>query len=149
MIDKINDIERAIDAGAYLSAMALALTIPDIFGKICFPKLSTGERYQRWFDENIAENYAPPDETVRFNGRLCFKLRCAYLHSGSVNDKELVNFHLTLYADRFSFEDSEESPIAMDISIKRLCLIICQMARWFYNTNKDKLDFRDSHITLI
>ena len=52
----IDDVERAANAGAYRSALALALTIPDIGGHLAYPELtSTGERYRRWFDEYVKE----------------------------------------------------------------------------------------------
>ena len=55
MLDKIFDIKRALESGAYLSALALTLTLPDICGKAAFPDLKIGERYRKWYDENIAK----------------------------------------------------------------------------------------------
>lgn len=50
--DTVEDIRKALAGNAYLSALALALTIPDILSKAEYPELGrTGDRYMRWIDE--------------------------------------------------------------------------------------------------
>ena len=47
MIDRIiNDINKALDAEAYMAALALVLTLPDICGKVAYGEtLRNKERY--------------------------------------------------------------------------------------------------------
>lgn len=47
----ILDVQKALKGGAYLSSLALALTIPDVCGKAKYPDLKTGCRYRKWLGE--------------------------------------------------------------------------------------------------
>lgn len=97
---RLDDIERAFDADAYLSAISLALTIPDICGDRLYPecKKATRRRYVDWFNQYVAPNY--PEEptgedegTARkyyFDGDDCYQLRCVYLHQG-INATDPIN----------------------------------------------------------
>ena len=94
LMGRIEDLEKAFAAGAYLSAISLALTIPDVCGDRLYPdrKKLTRRRYVDWFNEYIAFNYL--DETslavngkmtacrFYFSGEDCYQLRCVYLHQG-------------------------------------------------------------------
>ena len=56
MIDLIcNDIQKAIDAGAYISALSLALVLPDWCGKAEYPNEKTGCRYKKWYSESVGK----------------------------------------------------------------------------------------------
>lgn len=90
---RLDDIEKAFSAGAYLSAISLALTIPDICGDRLYPELKkkTRQRYVSWFNKYVAFNY--PEEPAAdgprgerryyFDGEDCYQLRCVYLHQGN------------------------------------------------------------------
>lgn len=102
MKDKVEDIKRAIEGGAHLSALALALTLPDICSKIAYAK-SEKHGYSKWFDEYVAPHYFPNHNTIEktwgkteevssecldwpvFDGIACYKLRCSVLHSGNLD----------------------------------------------------------------
>jgi hypothetical protein len=46
------DSHHAMDAGAFYSALALSVAIPDICGSIEYPdEKSVGKRYRDWFDQ--------------------------------------------------------------------------------------------------
>ena len=52
ILDTVEDIYRALEGKAYLSALALALTIPDILSKVEYPdEGKVGIRYERWINE--------------------------------------------------------------------------------------------------
>ena len=51
--DFLNDIVMAKENGAYYSALALALTVPDICGKIQYEHGKDKDRYIRWYNEWI------------------------------------------------------------------------------------------------
>lgn len=87
MKEIVKDIRNAIDTNCLRSALALALalTIPDICGKIKYPKDGVGMRYSRWFNEYIYPYYCAyeghfVDDCTEFNGIVCYALRCSYLH---------------------------------------------------------------------
>lgn len=88
---RMDDVVKAFRAEAFLSAISLALTIPDICGKRLYPhEKKPGSRYVKWFDEYVASNYpgscVPGKESSGpycFSGSDCYQLRCVYLHEGS------------------------------------------------------------------
>ena len=99
ILDTVDDIYRALDAKAYLSAFALALTIPDILSMVEYPEIKgMGKRYEKWMDEFFItdlekkarlKNVDSKDELSsvldRIDGRFYAKLRNAFLHSGHIN----------------------------------------------------------------
>ncbi len=94
LMGRVEDLEKAFDAGAYLSAISLALTIPDVCGDRLYPerKKESRRRYVDWFNEYVAFNYldeASPSvngemtaSRYYFGGEDCYQLRCVYLHQG-------------------------------------------------------------------
>ena len=107
--DYLTDIIKAKENGAYFSALALALTIPDVCGKIEGIGENSREKYIKWFDKWIYKYFEIPqsenpelskyDDLLIFDGRVCYALRCAFLHSGNANLKE--NPSLGVKLDRF------------------------------------------------
>lgn len=99
---RMNDALLAFHGGAYISAVTLALTIPDICGGRLWPDTGVGERYAKWFDTYVkpfsfrgprpgtsswhkAAAQKTTDDAVDdyFNGSDCYQLRCVYLHEGT------------------------------------------------------------------
>lgn len=170
-MDKIaNAIEDAIEKRCFLPALALALVIPDICAKYDYPEIynqkgGNGKAYAKWYDKNIG-NYDIDHLTgIGFlDGRSCWKLRCEFLHSGSidlddfmsVNDKH-ITFKLTSsqYSDlkwtiggcsgvKYS-EDKKNQDIELDIV--NLCGKILAVLRHSYLTD-DKFINETENIAL-
>ena len=111
ILDTVEDIYRALEGKAYLSALALALTIPDILSKVEYPdEGKVGIRYERWINEFYlteeekkarTEKLDKSDELTKvlnkLDGHFYYKLRCAFLHSGNndVESMEGVDFELS------------------------------------------------------
>lgn len=113
MLDKIKDINLALNNKSYLSALALSLTLPDICGKIAYPhfkykgKRNVGKQYAAWFDDWVSQYYADNTgwthdfakaKNPYFTGEMCYSLRCSFLHDGNSDiknwgDKEDADFH--------------------------------------------------------
>lgn len=92
----LEEIRRAVELECYLPALALALTIPDVCGKITYPEDPiVRDRYKNWFDEWVKPRYIvsaihTSDGKLQthcdgryFNGYLCYKLRCSLLHENN------------------------------------------------------------------
>ena len=84
----IQAIEISLNTQNWYSALALALTLPDICGKIDYPNLhkQTRLRYSKWFDMYVGEEYKMTIEgktITLLTGNDCYALRCSYLHEGS------------------------------------------------------------------
>ncbi|MCO7125126.1 hypothetical protein NIE88_04970 [Sporolactobacillus shoreicorticis] len=177
MLDKIEAIKRALECECYLPALALALTLPDICGKVEYPKYNVGNRYENWFDNWVEHLYADPsgwdnDKRAKnpyFTGRLCYGLRCAFLHSGDSNIKEKFwgdqendeyrySYHFELCINGSdSFGETWETPHkeikriekqkTVQINIVTLCKNICSAAEKYYKY-KGKEAFADHIINL-
>jgi hypothetical protein len=100
---RVADMNHAVESGAYISALSLALTIPDVCGLRRYHDVNgignnVGKRYAKWFDEYVAiwDYREPPRETgfsqdidkptlvsTYFTGSDCYRLRCSYLHEAS------------------------------------------------------------------
>ena len=89
----VTAIEDAIEKRCFLPALALSLVIPDICAKYDYPEIyknSNGKAYAKWYDENIGNYDIDPMTGVGLiDGKSCWKLRCEFLHSGSI---DLDNF---------------------------------------------------------
>jgi hypothetical protein len=113
MLDKIRDINLALNNNSYLSALALSLTLPDICGQIEYPDLKNsrgkrlvGKQYATWFDDWVSHYYADnagwteegKAKNPYFTGKMCYSLRCSFLHGGNSaienwGDQEDVDFY--------------------------------------------------------
>ncbi|HVI40256.1 MAG TPA: hypothetical protein VM577_06320, partial [Anaerovoracaceae bacterium] len=87
----IDDMNKALDAECYFSALALALTFPDICGKAEYPQNGPTKRYKDWYDEHIGkyeqclseQNQEPPMPYL--SGEVVYSLRNSLLHQGTPN----------------------------------------------------------------
>lgn len=105
----IEALEKCMETENWYGALFIALTLPDICGKIEFPHFRRpGPRYEAWFDKYLSKFYlnenrlhthsdpriASIQNTIpshigkrkRFaymTGKDLYALRCAYLHEGS------------------------------------------------------------------
>ena len=53
LLQIIDDVNNALNVKAYLAALALVLTIPDICGRAKYGEIGTKKRYIDWYDEYI------------------------------------------------------------------------------------------------
>ncbi len=91
---RIDEIRKAIENEMFLSALTMALTVPDICGKLEGLQGNDKEKYIGWVDKHITKQYFPEvylDENHQYQesdkraitGQRCYGLRCALLHSGN------------------------------------------------------------------
>lgn len=74
----VDAVRKAIEDKNWYGALFIALTLPDICGKINdSDKVSGRIRYSRWF-EKYMKGY-----NGYLSGNDCYELRCALLHEGS------------------------------------------------------------------
>lgn len=97
----VADVYKALDAGAYLSALSLTLVLPDMCGEIAYPEIqgtgSTGRKYKDWYNKYVRDCQAPPNQeakkevTIVPNGEAIYALRNKMLHgvSADVSNKKL------------------------------------------------------------
>lgn len=170
LLDRIHDVEAALKAECWHAALALALTIPDICGRVYTASEKNRKnryRYSKWFDDFVNLKYGryrfPDGEKHYFNGELCYFLRCAFLHSGNsdvdyCDEVEDTTYKTTIelsfrgtsisawYVDDKGEQttvESEEGSSIIEISIVELCENICFVAKQFYLGHPNRELFND------
>lgn len=161
MVNKlIEEINLALDNNLYLVVLNTALTLPDICGKAEYPELKTAERYKKWYQENIGQHEQRPDDKENnidfpyLSDNVVYQLRCSLLHQGNPNIEKgktgIDEFTLAieeknqfeLYADSASLETyCNECKKTYTVNVRRLCFILCQTAKIYYENNKEKFSF--------
>ncbi len=163
----ILDVDKALDAEAYLSALALMMTIPDICAKAEYgDKIGKKARYIKWFDEYIGQyNRAPIKEgdmvMPYLSGEFVYQLRCSILHEGHPDidktkidaEENKIDFFTLVVEKKNEFDiyfdsSSVTSDIfgtvrnrAYKVNIRRLWIQIKSVAGYYYDNNKEKFNF--------
>lgn len=169
-LHRVEEVEQNIEDERWQSALALALTLPDICGGIAFPEIvkryrdgrimldrqknptrDVGGQYIRWFDEYAGAYFklSPTDEKPYICGDRCWQLRCEYLHQnkGFLNDENEspVRFHLGVNCGTSvcQLDQTTMNSDGMDIriDIEQFCLRMCLAAKSYYNAVHTENDF--------
>lgn len=158
----IKEINIALENNLFLVALNTALTLPDICGKAEYPDISykhNGERYKKWYQEHIGQYEQSPLDlregvTMPYlSADVVYQLRCEMLHQGNPNVSKsktgIDKFTLWVqkanpfgfYGDTASVSLSGEPCKTYNVSVRRLCLLLCRTAENYYNNNKEKFAF--------
>jgi hypothetical protein len=125
----------AVAAKNWYAALALALTMPDICGRLEAPGAGSQARYVAWYDRHLLRRYQRP---VGSNHTLhtflcaadCYALRCAYLHQGEfgIEDQRaqqaLTNFHFTLPRPGMLIHNNQINN-ALQLQVDVFCEDVC------------------------
>ena len=160
-LSRIDEIEKCLENGLYLAALALALTLPDICGCAEYPGEGTGVRYKGWYDQYIGVNEKPNDpygaDMAYLSDEVVYNLRNHFLHAGNPNiDKDEIKDELCKI-DHFSLLISDDvlgdtssvsygpnlcvTERGYTVNTKLLCLRLCKAAKQYYEDNKEKFTF--------
>lgn len=169
-LDRVTEVELNVQDGRWQSALALALTLPDICGGIAFPDIvkryrdgrimldrqknptrDVGTQYIRWFDEYAGDFFkvSPEDETPYICGERCWQLRCEYLHQnkGFFNDENSshIRFHLGINCGtsvcQLDQQEIRNGSTDVRIDIEQFCIRMSKAARSFYEAVHREKDF--------
>ena len=169
-LHRVDEVELNIKDERWQSALALALTLPDICGGIEFPDIvkkykdgrimldkqkkpvrDVGGQYIRWFDKYASDFFklSPNDLTPYICGERCWQLRCEYLHQnkGFLNDENEspVRFHLGLNCGSsvcgLNSSSIQDDLTDIRIDIKQFCIRMCQAAKKYYYDVHNEKDF--------
>ncbi|MBD5469509.1 MAG: hypothetical protein HDR21_15395 [Lachnospiraceae bacterium] len=168
----VNEIRCSLENKCYFSALALALTLPDICGMVEFPNKSVAGRYIEWYDKYLGVYMAHGKDNLGGNnpwlsGEIVYNLRNTYLHQGNpgiVSDKVkeeanqfdkfilmlgdgtvIQNITMNIEAGTHKTEKITYRMITVDVTY--LCDSICDCALWYYENNQNKFTFNFSIIT--
>jgi len=116
----ISEVRCCLENKLYLTALALALIIPDVCGakENSGKRVKSYDRYVTWFEKWVAPEYMKLVEVSEedgvcfekespffFTGDACYALRCTFLHEGSSDvkrktsdegDPEVVDYRIRL-----------------------------------------------------
>ncbi len=176
MIEKyVKDIRNALENKSYYSALALALTLPDVCGVAEYPnKKNVSERYISWYDKYIGDNLTAPNQLIydSFNqppylsGEMVYNLRNLYLHQGSLNvdvnkmkeDVNKVDMLITTVGDGPMIPEMSldvglgTEPLVkfrvLLVNVSHICGLLCDGALEYYKRNSDKFKFAGNVIHL-
>lgn len=164
MIDKIiNDIDVSLENGAYLSALALALTLPDICGKAAYPTYKVGNRYKQWYTDYVEALLKPFSQAAEdmpyLSAEVVYSLRNSFLHQGTPNIETSQVSEDRCKVDQFILVIEDENEIDQSLScvsygknfeivnreltvdIRTLCYNLKTAAKKYYDSNKSLFNF--------
>ena len=147
-------MQRFIDAAKiavatenWYAALALALSMPDICGRLENPAAGSQARFVAWFDKFLLKHY---QSRVGVNRELysflcgadCYALRCAFLHQGEfgIDDQRaqqaLERFHFT--APRHGcFIHKNQINNTLQLQVDAFCKDVCEGVEEWLVTVKD------------
>lgn len=143
----VNEINGLLRDGYPYSALGIALTLPDICGNIAYPNTKVADHYKKWYSE-----YVNPISALKFKDgfdeEICYKLRCAYLHSGNFDlgnadaVKNINKFEIHYNRDpdlRFvQAAQATDGKLSLDIDLGVLCWQLCTAATDFYKAHQSE-----------
>ena len=95
----LDSIKLSLETNNYFSAIAIALTLPDICASIEAEDNKTSrDKYCRWFNKYLVDKYtifSTDRNIVVFSAKECYATRCSFLHQGT---------HITEHQDIISKE---------------------------------------------
>lgn len=152
----IKEINTCLKNGCYIAALTTALTLPDICGKVEYPKDIPTSRYKKWYREWIGKYEKCPDDEDNMpyqTADLIHDLRNSLLHEGNpdvnLDKNDLTSFKLLITGSYMSggiatvHKDGDGKTIGreIEIGIENLCFRLCRTAEMYYKENKDKFKF--------
>lgn len=137
----IEAIEKSIESKNWYSGLALALTLPDICGRLENPNVGSQRRFEAWFEKYMLPNYKSdfhgPDFTF-LSGSDCYALRCAFLHEGR-DDVELQRAQEVV--TRFAFSTTGSHKCMFDtvllLNLQSFCAEICTGGQKWLEDNEN------------
>ena len=128
MIDRIvHEIRMALSHELYLSALALALTLPDTCGKAEYPNEDyNGVRYKNWCSQYVITDRCDSPygyDRPYLNEEIIYSLRNCLLHQSTPNVEQS-----RIHESRCKVSRFDSRLIALDTKLPRYFTALCRVA---------------------
>lgn len=115
-------IQESLDKEANLGALALALSLPDLCGKIEYPnEKRSGVRYKAWYNKYVLPTEVEMNNRYRITGAVLYEMRNELYHDtlpfGHKSKKVLAKQFDLSFIDEF-YPESDESFRECSISLE-------------------------------
>ncbi|OBW43477.1 hypothetical protein AB670_00006 [Chryseobacterium sp. MOF25P] len=139
----IKSIELSFENDNHYAALTVALTLPDICGKLESPMKKSSVRFIEWFDRYLKENFQSNQQgelNIFLTANDCYALRCSFLHEAN-DDISEQRAKETL--DKISFVTMNLHKIKIDnvlfLNVKMFCIAIIEAVKnWLKDIDTDK-----------
>lgn len=146
MQELVSAVRQSVANRNWYSALAIALTLPDIAAKLDGRSGGSAGRYISWFGTYLDPIYTTQagGRTVSFlSGEDCYALRCAFLHEGDFDisgqrvQKALTSFNFIVPPPNMRLHRiSSGSRLALQVD--RFCEEVCgAVEAWLLQRGKD------------
>ncbi len=176
MLDLIQEIRNCIASNNLRCALGMALTLPDMCSLVEFPELKneTGKRYTLWCEKYlfnqgylpslVVDHSKPCEEWEKIRiiePDMCYKLRCAFLHSGNLelnqrngDDFPVFQLHISSQEENGVYTDrrQKDEDLCLDqvsLDVRRLTRVLCNAAKEYYDKHDAKEEFNNHHVRVI
>lgn len=169
MLKLIEEIEESLKAQNLRCAIGMALTLPDICGQVEYPdETQVGKRYADWcnsylLNQGFVTSSKSTDESTQhiLSGDICYKLRCAFLHSGNTDLNQHKNDHYPFFELRISSAtdngifvephtvNEKGEIIRFSLDARHLCCVLCNAAKEYYKNHEPKSDFSEHQFSIV
>jgi hypothetical protein len=131
----VETVRNAVEQENWYAALAVALTLPDICGKLETPQEPSSQRYIGWYRFNLEPGYTrklgDAKDHVFLSGEDCYVLRCAFLHAGDMDiraenvSQALARFQFVVPPDHESWHMNQYG-LVLQLQVDLFCEEMCQ-----------------------
>ena len=126
----VESIEKSIETENWYGALTLAITLPDICGRLNNPKWGSQKRFEKWFNKYMHHHYKSSFHSEGFtflSGSDCYALRCAFLHEGT---DDVTRQRAREVVSKFTFFTTGSHRCMVDdvlvLNLQAFCSEICE-----------------------
>jgi hypothetical protein len=159
MYSYINSVRQSVKNQNWYSALSLAITLPDICGRLEAPKSYSFKRYKNWFNKYMSKKYTltiNSETHVFLSGNDCYALRCSFLHEGhdSITEQDkrqaLDSFHFVAPPSDGSVIHCNQAYNVLQLQVDIFCDDIClAVEEWINEMSSTKPEVIENFSNLL
>lgn len=147
MRDLLKQIELSLHANLYYLSLVAVLCLPDMCAALgSLDGRTTGQRYAKWFDDNVAPKYGD-----RLSGETCYQFRCSLLHEGTTQHPTSKYTRIIFLEPGSSGHTFHNNLIddALNLDVRIFCFDVMGAAAAWINANEDTATYKNNSARFI